>query len=72
MVTTNPSLVPIIPTAPTAGPLSAPTNVGISSADMLAEQVQLNAQLQMYQMLLQGSQSDQFLLKNSRAVAARA
>ena len=72
VVTTNPSLTPTVPTAPAASPLSAPTNISVSAADMLAEQVQLNAQLQMYQMLLQGSQSDQFLLKNSRAVAARA
>ncbi|HEY3973686.1 MAG TPA: hypothetical protein VGM18_11815 [Candidatus Sulfotelmatobacter sp.] len=72
VVTTSPSLSPTVPTAPTANPFSAPTNLSVSAADMLAEQVQLNAQLQMYQMLLQGSQSDQFLLKNSRAVAARA
>jgi hypothetical protein len=70
--TTVPSVSGTVPTAPTANPLSAPTNVGVSAADMLAEQVQLNSQLQIYQMLLQGSQSDQFLLKNSRAVAARA
>lgn len=70
--TTAPSVSGTVPTAPTATPLSAPTNVSVSASDMLAEQVQLNSQLQIYQMLLQGSQSDQFLLKNSRAVAARA
>jgi hypothetical protein len=70
--TTVPSLSPTIPTAPASNPFSAPTNLSVSSADMLAEQVQLNAQLQMYQMLLQGSQSDQFLVRNSLAVATRA
>ncbi|HZQ20479.1 MAG TPA: hypothetical protein VFA90_17430 [Terriglobales bacterium] len=72
-VQTNvPSYTPTIPTAPSSNPFSTPTNISVSSADMLAEQVQLNAQLQMYQMLLQGSQSDQFLVKNSLAVAPRA
>lgn len=70
--TTLPSLTPTIPTVPTSSPLSAPTNVGVSSSDMLAEQVQLNAQLQIYQMLLQGAQSDQVVLKNSHAVGQRA
>lgn len=72
VATTVPSVSGTVPTAPTANPLSAPTNISVSAADMLAEQVQLNAQLQMYQMLWQGSQSDQFLVKNTRAVAARA
>lgn len=70
--TSIPSYTPTIPTAPSSNPFSAPTNVSVSSVDMLAEQVQLNAQLQMYQMLLQGSESDQFLIKNSLAVAPRA
>ena len=70
--TTTPTYTPTVPAAPTATPLSAPTNVGVSAADMLAEQVQLNAQLQTYQLLLQGAQSDQFVLENSRAVAQRA
>ena len=72
-VQTNiPSYSPTLPAVPTSNPLSAPTNISVSSTDMLAEQVQLNAQLQMYQMLLQGSQSDQFLVRNSMAVAPRA
>lgn len=70
--TTVPSFTPTIPSAPPSTPFTAPTNLSVSSSDMLAEQVQLNAQLQMYQMLLQGSQSDQFLVKNSLAVAPRA
>ena len=72
VVTTIPSLAPTIPSAPASTALTAPSNLSVSAPDMLAEQVQLNAQLQMYQMLLTGSQSDQLVLKNSRAVANRA
>ncbi len=71
-VTNNQSYSPAIPAAPTSTAFNAPsTNMSVSSADMLAEQVQLNAQLQIYQMLLLGAESDQVLLRNSRAVANR-
>lgn len=56
---------------PSSSPLAPPSNISVSSSDLLVEQVQLSAQLQMYQMLWRGSQSDQFLLRNSRAIAPR-
>jgi len=68
---TLPSIVPTVPTAPASAPLTAPTNIGQASGDILAEQVQLNAQITTLRLLLQGALSDQYLLKNSRAVATR-
>ncbi len=65
-------VTPAIPAAPTYNPLTAPSNVGQSSADALVEQVQLSGQLQIYQLLLQGAQSDTLLVENSRAIATRA
>jgi hypothetical protein len=56
---------------PVSTPLSAPTNVGISASDMLAEQVQLNSQITTLRLLLQGALSDQYLVRNSFAVATR-
>lgn len=70
--TTNPGLSPTIPAAPTPNPLTLAANPSASSSDLLVEQVQLNAQLQMYQTLLQGAQSDQILLRNGRGVGQRA
>ena len=61
-----------IPTAPAYNPLPTPGTVGISSSDALVEQVQLSGQLQMYQLLLQGAQSDTLFVQNARAVATRA
>ncbi len=73
-VTATPSapLAPTIPAAPSYTAPATPGVVGQSSADSLVEQVQLSAQLQVYQLLLQGAQSDTLFLQNSRAVANRA
>jgi hypothetical protein len=68
---TTPSVSGTAPAALTATPLTAPSNVGVSSADVLAEQVQLNSQITMLRMLLEGALSDQYLVKNSRAVGKR-
>ena len=57
-----------MPTAPSFNPLTAPNNVGVASADILAEQVQLNSQITTLRLLLQGALSDQYLTENSRAV----
>ena len=65
-------MTPTIPAAPAYSPLATPGTVGPSSSDLLVEQVQLSAQLQIYQLLLQGAQSDTLLVQNSRAVANRA
>ena len=46
--------------------------VSQSSSDVLVEQVQLSAQLQIYQLLLEGAQSDTLFVQNSRAIANRA
>jgi hypothetical protein len=62
----------IIPPAPTYNPLATPGTVGQSSSDALVEQVQLSGQLQMYQLLLEGAQSDTLFVQNARAVANRA
>src|SRR5207302_1465212 len=50
---------------------AAPTNIGVSAADVLAEQVQLNSQITTLRLLLQGAVSDQYLVKEGRAVATR-
>jgi len=60
-----------VPTAPVSSAMAAPTNIGVASADVLAEQVELNSQITTLRMLLQGASSDQYLLTNSRAVATR-
>jgi hypothetical protein len=60
-----------VPTAPTATPFSPPTNVGVSSADILTEQVELNAQITNLRLLLQGALSDQYVIRHSRPVATR-
>lgn len=69
--TTIPSVSGAAPSALTANTLSPPTNVGVSSTDILAEQVQLNSQITTLRLLLQGALSDQYLLKNARAVGER-
>lgn len=70
--TTIPSLSGTVPTAPTPNPLTPPSNVGVSAADMLDEQTRLSAQLATLQMLLQGAVSDQLLLSHQRAYGVRA
>ena len=65
-------LVASIPAAPASNPLSAAGPVGQSSADVLVEQVQLSGQLQVYQLLLEGAQSDALFVQNARAIANRA
>lgn len=47
-----------------------PTNIGVAAADALAEQVQLNSQITTLR-LLPGAVSDQYLVKEGRAVASR-
>jgi hypothetical protein len=69
--TTSGGFGPTIPTAPVSTALSAPTNVGVSSSDILAEQVQLNSQITTLRLLLQGAASDQYLTSDSQAVATR-
>lgn len=61
-----------VPSAPTSSPLTPPSNLSVSSSDILAEQVQLNAQITTLRLLLQGALSDRLLVKNNRAVGARA
>jgi hypothetical protein len=61
----------VVAPVPVSNSLTAPTNVGVSASDILAEQVQLNSQITTYRLLLQGALSDQYLLKESRAVATR-
>jgi hypothetical protein len=56
---------------PVSNPIAAPTNVGISASDMLTEQVQLNSQITTLRLLLQGAVSDQYLTRNSLAIASR-
>jgi len=68
---TTPSVSGVAPAALTSTAPPLPTNVGYGSADILAEQVQINSQLTTYRLLLQGNLSDQYLLRNSRAVAVR-
>jgi hypothetical protein len=68
---TNSSVSGVAPAALTSTALSAPTNVGVGSADILAEQVQLNAQLVSLRLLLQGALSDQFLSRQSTAIGLR-
>jgi hypothetical protein len=67
----TPSVTGVAPVALTANPLAPPTNIGVSSSDVLAEQVQLNSQITTLQLLLQGALSDQYLIKDSRAVGKR-
>ena len=71
MTTTAPVVTPTIPTAPASTALNAPTNIGISSADILTEQVQLNSQITTLRLLLQGATSDQYLTAESRAAGLR-
>ena len=72
--TINPpaAVLPTIPSAPAFNPVANPGSVTQSSADALVEQVQLSGQLQMYQLLLEGAQSDLLFVQNSRAIANRA
>jgi hypothetical protein len=69
--TTTPSVSGVAPSALTSNSLTAPNNIGVGSADILAEQVQLNSQITTLRLLLQGALSDQYLLRNSRAVGER-
>ena len=57
---------------PVSNAFAAPTSsLGLSSADMLTEQVQLNSQITTLRLLLQGALSDQYLVKNNRAIGQR-
>lgn len=60
-----------VPTAPTSTAFNAPTNIGVSSADILTEQVELNAQITTLRLLLQGALSDQYVIREMRPVATR-
>jgi hypothetical protein len=70
-VTTNPSISGAIPTAPASAAPAAPTNVGVNASDILTEQVQLNSQITTLEMALQGSLSDQYLVKEGKVVSLR-
>jgi hypothetical protein len=69
--TTTNGFAGTVPTAPASTAFSAPTNVGVSSADILTEQVELNAQITTLRLLLQGALSDQYVIRHSRSVATR-
>ncbi|WP_125486725.1 hypothetical protein [Edaphobacter aggregans] len=58
--------VPSVPTGATAP--SVPTNVGINPLDALSQQVQLNSELTMYQLLYNGTVSDNYAVNSSGAV----
>jgi hypothetical protein len=60
-----------VPTAPTSTAFNAPTNIGVSSGDILTEQVELNAQITTLRLLLQGALSDQYVIRQTRPVATR-
>jgi hypothetical protein len=69
--TTTGGFAGTVPTAPASTAFSAPNNVGVSSADILTEQVELNAQITTLRLLLQGALSDQYVIRHSRPVATR-
>jgi hypothetical protein len=71
VTTTSGGQVGTIAPVPISTALPPPTNVGVAASDMLAEQVQLNSQITTLRLLLQGSLSDQYLLKGSRAIGTR-
>ena len=71
LTTTSGGVAGTIAPIPASAPIAAPTNIGVSASDILVEQVQLNSQITNLRMLLQGALSDQYLAKNSRAVATR-
>jgi hypothetical protein len=50
---------------------TAPTNIGVSSQDILAEQVQLNSQITTLRMALQGALSDQYLVAAGKTLGNR-
>jgi len=50
---------------------TAPTNIGVSSQDILAEQVQLNSQITTLRMALQGALSDQYLVATGKTLGNR-
>lgn len=60
-----------IPTVQAPSSLSAPSTVSASAADLLAEQVQLSAQLTVLRLLLQGANSDQLFISHDRAIGLR-
>jgi len=50
---------------------TAPTNIGVASQDILAEQVQLNSQITTLRMALQGALSDQYLVAAGKTLGNR-
>jgi len=50
---------------------AAPTNIGVSSQDILTEQVQLNSQITTLRLALQGALSDQYLVSAGRTFGQR-
>jgi len=71
LTTTSGGYAGTVAPVPVSTALAPPGNIGVSSSDVLAEQVQINSQIVTLQLLLQGALSDQYLLKGSRAVATR-
>ena len=71
--TTTPSVSgqSFIPATAASTAFTPPTNIGLSSADILTDQVNLNAQITTLRLLLQGALSDQYLIKGGTAVASR-
>ncbi len=60
-----------ISSVPVSNAFSAPTNVGVSSQDILAEQVQLNSQITNLRLALQGALSDQYLVRGGKTISSR-
>jgi len=71
VTTTNNPQAGVVAAVPTSTALTAPTNVGVSASDMLAEQVQLNSEITTLRLLLQGALSDQYLTAEGRAIGTR-
>jgi hypothetical protein len=70
---TTPSIsgTSFIPASIPSSALAVQNTVGASSSDLLTDQVQLNAQMTTLKLLLQGALSDQYVVRNAKAVATR-
>ena len=57
IATTNTGQAGVVAAAPVSTAFAAPTNLGVSASDLLAEQVQLNSEITTLRLLLQGALS---------------
>jgi hypothetical protein len=62
VVTTQAPASPTIPTASTSSPYTAPSGISVSAADVLQEQMQLNADIAGYALLLDGAIDDHVMV----------